>query len=127
MESQRAGRRCDWPCITACEPGTLRPLPRSEVAMGTTVIRLTDCYLAQNQPCDYCVSRCPIGPDAVGFGSDRMPEVNRLGCSGCGVCAYLRLARAIVIGPRQDEPQATASRLSNSTTEKELHHEHIGD
>lgn len=90
----------DMPCITACEPRALRPVPRHDVAMGLAVMDLKACYVAQGQPCDYCVARCPLGPEAIQFNDRGLPEVRELGCTGCGVCAYLCPAKAIAITPK---------------------------
>lgn len=89
----------DMPCITACEPRALVSLPRSAVRMGLAVISPSACYAAQQQPCDYCVVRCPLKSESIGFDEQGIPRVNETGCTGCGVCAYLCPARAIAILP----------------------------
>ena len=89
----------DMPCIAACEPLALRPLARHEVVMGTAEIRMADCYIAQGQPCDYCVARCPLKGVAIGFDDASLPRVYEDSCSGCGVCAYLCPGSAISVRP----------------------------
>ena len=89
----------DMPCITACEPKALLPVSRGDVRMGTAVLDADRCYLSTNQPCDYCVVRCPIGNTAIYFGSDGLPAVSKDHCTGCGVCAYLCPGDALSIEP----------------------------
>ena len=103
----------DMPCIAACEPLALQPLTREEVAMGTAEMRTADCYVAQGQPCDYCVTRCPLKSDAIGFNDAGLPEVREDGCCGCGVCAYLCPADAITIRPSQGAPRKAFFLLQN--------------
>ena len=67
--------------------------------MGLAVIDMASCYAAQGQPCDYCVVKCPLGKDAIRFDADKIPVVDPVGCTGCGVCAYLCPAPAIHIDP----------------------------
>lgn len=88
----------DMPCIAACEPRALIPTLRGEIDMGLAVIDMPGCYAVQGQPCDYCATRCPIGPSAIRFDTHRAPVVDPEGCTGCGVCAYLCPADAIHIG-----------------------------
>ncbi len=92
----------DMPCITACEPKALLPIGRGEVAMGIAEIRNADCYLSAGQPCDYCMTKCPLGSDAIALGEQGLPVVSSTGCTGCGVCAYLCPADAISIRPRHE-------------------------
>lgn len=89
----------DMPCIAACEPQALLPVTRSDVRMGTAEVHLDRCYLSRNQPCDYCVVRCPIGEAAIRFDAEGLPEVVGDRCTGCGVCAYLCPGDAIQIEP----------------------------
>lgn len=89
----------DMPCIAACEPRALVSLPRREVRMGLAAISESSCYAAQQQPCDYCVVRCPLRSEAIRFDERGIPQVLGDGCAGCGVCAYLCPARAITIQP----------------------------
>jgi MauM/NapG family ferredoxin protein len=89
----------DMPCISACEPLALRHIPRGDVRMGTARIDLSACYVALGQRCDYCVSRCPLGRNAIAFGSNGLPIVKSPGCAGCGVCGYLCPADVITINP----------------------------
>ena len=87
----------DMPCIAACEPRALRPVARNEVRMGLAVIDRTACYVTQGQPCDYCVTRCPLREEAIRLDGSGLPRVIDEGCTGCGVCAYLCPPNAVNI------------------------------
>jgi ferredoxin-type protein NapG len=87
----------DMPCIIACEPRALRWVEPAAVAMGTAVVSPNACYLSSGQPCDYCVTRCPLKSDAISITHGGLPVVNQDGCVGCGVCAYLCPPGAITI------------------------------
>jgi ferredoxin-type protein NapG len=89
----------DMPCITACEPRALRTIDRREVSMGLAVLKTDTCYVAQGQPCDYCFVRCPLKDTAIKATNKGLPIVIESGCVGCGVCAYLCPADAILINP----------------------------
>lgn len=88
----------DMPCIESCEPGALAATARECVSMGTAVVDSAHCYSVQGQPCDYCVTRCPLGRTAIRFGANSAPIIEE-GCAGCGVCAYLCPARCISVDP----------------------------
>ena len=87
----------DMPCITACEPAALLPMANNDVTMGTAVLNDSACYIAQGQPCDYCFVRCPLGRKAIAPGEGGLPVIDKIGCVGCGVCAYLCPADALRI------------------------------
>ncbi len=91
----------DTPCIPACPDGALVMLPVAQVSIGTALIDLNACYVSQGQRCNYCVKRCPLGQSAIAFDPNGLPSIED-GCVGCGVCAYLCPADAIVISPRTD-------------------------
>ena len=91
----------DMPCIAACEPHALLPVTPHTAEMGTAVIHASACHVTQGQPCDLCVVRCPLKSEAIAFGGSGMPIVNTSGCVGCGVCAHICPADAIIIEPRQ--------------------------
>lgn len=89
----------DMPCIAACEPKALVQLPVQDVNMGLAVLDPAGCYLSQGQPCDYCLTRCPLGAQAIALGPESIPLIDQKGCTGCGVCAYLCPADALTIIP----------------------------
>ena len=87
----------DLPCITACDEGALINTPKRQVKMGTARIDLRHCYQAQGQPCDYCVTRCPLKGEAIDWDERGLPAVDACACVGCGVCQYLCPAPALAI------------------------------
>ncbi|MDP6152056.1 MAG: 4Fe-4S dicluster domain-containing protein [Phycisphaeraceae bacterium] len=89
----------DLPCICACSTGALVPTERKQVIMGVARITISKCYQAQGQPCDYCVTKCPLKSDAIAFNERDLPVIHEDGCAGCGFCAYLCPADAIDIQP----------------------------
>ncbi len=91
----------DMPCIAACGAGALLPVARRDVTMGVARIRYDACYQAQGQPCDYCVTRCPLKGEAISFDDARRPRISDQHCTGCGVCAYLCPPGAIDILPNR--------------------------
>ena len=91
----------DLPCIAACEPKALVGTDVRDGAMGTALIDAQKCYAMQGQPCDYCVTRCPLAGKAIVLGDRGWPVVTPEACAGCGVCAYLCPADAISIIPRR--------------------------
>lgn len=90
----------DMPCIAACEPRALRPTPPHDVNMGTARLQRDLCYVAQGQPCDYCVTRCPLKGRAIDFADDGIPQIDDARCAGCGVCAFLCPPGALAIVPQ---------------------------
>ena len=88
----------DLPCVAACKTGALVADSPRAVRMATAVIDPHKCYVAQGQPCDYCVERCPIGHDAIHF-SEPLPLISPDACTGCGVCVYLCPADAMHLQP----------------------------
>lgn len=88
----------DLPCIQACTTGALLPVARNDVKLGLAWIRLDDCYIKQNQPCDYCIEKCPVGNTAIYTNDEGFPAINSDGCTGCGICVYICPASAIGIG-----------------------------
>jgi ferredoxin-type protein NapG len=87
----------DMPCIASCETEALLPIERHEARMGTATIDYNNCWQAMNQPCDYCVTKCPLKSDAISMDEIQLPRVDTNGCVGCGVCAYLCPGDAITI------------------------------
>ena len=73
----------DTPCITACEPGVLRPeLP---LQMADAAIDHLACLAWQGQPCRLCVDQCPVEGAMTMDEADRPTIVSDV-CTGCGVC-----------------------------------------
>ncbi|RME40277.1 MAG: hypothetical protein D6788_03660 [Planctomycetota bacterium] len=93
----------DQPCVCACGVGALISQPPGLSRMGIARVDGERCYRTSGQPCDYCVTRCPLGEGAIGF-PDAGPPVVRDGCTGCGMCAYLCPPGAIRIEPEEKSP-----------------------
>lgn len=72
-------------------------MPVRQVRMGTARLNPSACYLAQGQPCDYCMVRCPLKDEAISMGPKGLPEIHASACAGCGVCAYLCPSDALSI------------------------------
>lgn len=82
-------RLCDGlPCAAACPTGALRPVPVDEVRMGTARLDPSLCWAVKGQPCDYCVTECPLGEKAIRWDGDR-PAIREDGCVGCGMCVFI--------------------------------------
>jgi len=99
LPSAQPCRLCpDQPCVTACEPGALRAVPFEETRMGSLKIASERCWAAMGQPCDYCVTACPLSPPALQETSEGVAFVEDR-CIGCGLCLYYCTAtpRAIEI------------------------------
>ena len=99
----------DLPCISACETGALQPTARREVAMGTAFIDLPRCYRTAGQPCDYCVTRCPVSDTAIAWDENDLPRIDPAHCTGCGVCVHQCPADAIAITDRMAPPPPDAA------------------
>lgn len=81
-------RLCDGlPCAAACPTGALRPVPVEKVRMGRARLEPSLCWAVRGQPCDYCVTTCPLGERAIVWGTDR-PVIGD-GCAGCGMCVFI--------------------------------------
>ena len=89
----------DLPCAAACQTGALRLVDLCEVKMGKARINYQACYQAAGQPCDYCITACPLKADAISADERGVPKVKDGGCVGCGICAYYCPADAIKVTP----------------------------
>lgn len=75
-------------CTHVCPSGTLRPVAQAgDIMMGLAVVNLATCLPHQGQPCNTCVSFCPI-PGALTGSPEGHPKVSAL-CIGCGLCENL--------------------------------------
>jgi MauM/NapG family ferredoxin protein len=90
----------DVPCARACPTGALKEVPPEAARMGVARIDPQRCWAHQGQPCDYCVTECPLG-EAVLRMLDGHPEIIEDRCAGCGMCLYICTATppAIQIRP----------------------------
>ena len=91
---EAACRLChDFPCITACKDGALRPVGDiRKVKIGVALIDRRRCldytfdYMgAQTSPCQQCYSQCPLKDEAITLEGSG-PVVQAEKCVGCGIC-----------------------------------------
>lgn len=114
LPSMEPCRLCeDQPCVAACEPGALKLLPVPEQRMGTLKVIADRCWAAMGQPCDYCVTACPLETPAIHFTGSvgrSLVELDEERCIGCGLCLYYCTAtpRAIEIVPNFHDPAITS-------------------
>ncbi len=106
LPRDEACRLCDdLHCAQACPSGALRPLPIAEVKMGHANLNADQCWSVQGQPCDYCVSACPLPTKALAL-ENGLPAIDLERCVGCGLCEYMCTATPSAIevrpGPRGD-------------------------
>ncbi len=109
LPSMAACRLCeDQPCVAACEPGALRLTPLPDIRMGTLKVVTERCWAAMGQPCDYCITACPLPTPAIGPG-EKGVVFDHERCIGCGLCLYYCTAspRAIEIVPNFHDPAQT--------------------
>lgn len=83
----------DLPCTKVCTPGALRPVRVEEVRMGLARVEAARCWSALGQPCDYCVTACPIRAISL----DGLPRVDATRCNGCGACEQICTATPAAI------------------------------
>lgn len=89
---------CDGvPCAAACGTGALRrPTPGEKPRLGAAVVVESKCYVARGQPCDYCVTACPVRPKAIRADvAGRAAAVDRDACTGCGRCVQICPTEAV--------------------------------
>lgn len=109
LPSMEPCRLCeDQPCVAACEPGALKPTPLHQIRMGTLRIITERCWAAMGQPCDYCITACPLDEPAVHEIDKGVAFDER--CIGCGLCLFYCTAtpRAIEIVPTFHDPLVTS-------------------
>jgi ferredoxin-type protein NapG len=93
----------DFPCIAACQPGALAPLPAPDaVRLGVARVDPRFCRTFRGQACRVCVLVCPFPERAIRLVNAR-PVVECEACTGCGLCAAAcpDRPRAIVIHPER--------------------------
>lgn len=77
----------ETPCITACPSGALTPLESVlHARMGVAELQESTCLIAQERPCDFCVTACPV-PGALRL--DGLPQIDAQHCTGCGICVHV--------------------------------------
>ncbi|HTL52769.1 MAG TPA: 4Fe-4S dicluster-binding protein [Planctomycetota bacterium] len=88
LPSETACHLCtDLPCIAACEPHALMPLPIAAIRLGAVaVIDYATCSVPQGKACDVCIKACPVAAQAIFADSRGVPQVIATGCTGCGLC-----------------------------------------
>lgn len=87
---EAACRLChDFPCITACKDGALRPVGDiRKVKIGVALIdrrRCLDYAGEQSSPCQQCYLQCPLKDEAIILEGPG-PVVLAEKCVGCGIC-----------------------------------------
>lgn len=79
---------CDGlPCAAACPTGALAPVAREQVKIGVARWSPASCWVAMGQPCDYCVTACPLPAPALEIAGAAV-RIDERACTGCGLCAY---------------------------------------
>ena len=91
-------------CTKVCTTGALKPIPKSEVRMGTAEIDYNLCLARKDEDCRVCHTSCPQYDKAIWLEKYKYPTINKDYCTGCGVCEYVCIARpkAIHVKPRDD-------------------------
>lgn len=82
----------DLACMKACPTGALSPIEREKIRVGIARVDSEACLAWQgiDPGCDYCVTRCPVGREAIAMereGNRHGPAVKGA-CVGCGVCEF---------------------------------------
>ncbi|MHC5024917.1 MAG: 4Fe-4S dicluster domain-containing protein [Planctomycetota bacterium] len=96
----------DTPCVTACEPGVLRPdLP---LTMGRAMIIEETCLAHQSSFCTVCSEQCPVEGAIVL--TDGRPRIEDARCTGCGVCFHVCPApsNSVIVMPLLERPPSPA-------------------
>ena len=78
----------DLPCAAACPTNALSVIPVAEVRMGVARLDTSLCWAAMGQPCDYCITECPLGSRAIRL-EGMLPVIVEEGCVGCGMCVHI--------------------------------------
>lgn len=89
-------------CTTVCPSGTLLSVTEPKnVRMGYAAIEPRRCLPFSGQPCNTCISCCPV-PGALVADDKGRPRVTA-DCTGCGICEYYcpTTPAAIQVRPRQ--------------------------
>jgi ferredoxin-type protein NapF len=88
-------------CSQVCPTGAIQPYALADKAtfiIGTAVIDLDPCLMANGAECDRCVAECPYEAISVTETATRSePTVQRERCTGCGLCAEKCPAKVIRI------------------------------
>jgi len=91
------------PCIAACAPRALLPLPSPKaVRLGVAQVDPRFCRTFRGESCRICVLVCPFPAEAIRMLNGR-PLVSSEVCTGCGLCAAAcpDRPRALVIHPER--------------------------
>jgi ferredoxin-type protein NapG len=90
-------------CMKACPSGALRIVGEaSAIRMGLAEVDHTLCVRTRGEDCTLCVSRCPLGTQAIQIDEHGRVAVQTCGCVGCGSCQFYcpTSPKAIVVHPQ---------------------------
>ena len=73
-------------CIEVCPTGSLRPVIKEKVSMGTAEINHDTCLAWQGDECKICYTSCPFYNQAIKLEDHKRPVVDPAVCVGCGIC-----------------------------------------
>ena len=92
-------------CGTVCPTGAIRPFGvagKPRLFIGTAVVRVEGCRLAEGMECDQCVRICAYDAIRIVTSDDMfaaVPEVVTERCVGCGACVVACPTGVVAVVP----------------------------